>query len=241
LENTKEFEKMGQKTAEIPFWNAQVMNYIKSIHENEDAIQKQCEKVKELFQEEPGNWAVPNYHYIIMIMDEYRSARFLFSVGFYYLTIDCCRKIVESLVRFQQDIKPEAKMSFIDRIRFEMPWTPEDVKLAEEIYTVGCAAVHEHHSKIWNKSKVHSTLDEVSAARVLEEKTPEKLKHLIPSIKQSLHGTFGMEKFALEILNSTTELANRIIITNEHKKIIKTGIPKELLKRKENIGNGWKR
>ena len=211
---------MNSGSASAPSWDFQVMNLIKDIHKNEEKVKVRSAKVKDLFQEDPGNWAVPNYLYVDLIMREYFTARVLFSIGFYYLTLDCCRKIIELLIRFQQDTRPEAEIRFIERIQNEMPWKPQEIKIAEEIYRVGCAAVHSQRSKIWDKSKTHSKLDEPSTARILDEKTPEELKHLIPSIKRTLHGTLGMEVFTLGVLNNTTELVNKIIKENEHKRLL---------------------
>lgn len=68
---------------------------------------------------------------------------------------------------------------------------------------------------------MHSKLDESSTARTLKEKIPEEIKHLAPELTKTIHGTFGMEDFSLKTLNRTTDLANRIIIENEHKKLKK--------------------
>lgn len=208
---------MGGKQVKFMPWNDQVLNYLDSIAKNREHIVTRCGQVKDLVQENIGQWPDPKWAHIDIIMRQYWSARLLFSIGLFYLSLDCCRKMIEQLVRFQQDILPDAHVrNFPERISIEVPWSKEDRKVAGEIYEIGSAAVHVRRDKIWEKSKRHSLVDDASMSRVMEEKMPEDLKRHIPALKRTIHGTFGMQEFTLETLNRTVELTNRIIENNRH-------------------------
>ncbi len=194
-------------------YNEQIIQYIDSIAQQADEIKKMSLDIRDLISVGPEKFRSLQWFYVSHIKEEYLLARRLYCLQFHYSALDSCRKIVEFLVRYEQNIAPLAKLDNVrDRLqKGELSWEADNLKKAIDIYNSCSSSVHGQKGKIFEKSRKHSTLDEISASRVLDTKMPSELKHLIAPLKKRLHGEFGMWGFTKQTINDTVDLVNSIL------------------------------
>jgi hypothetical protein len=197
--------------------------YLDYVAANKSKVIDRRDEVKELHCETPNYLSFTRMEYLTQIFDEYHRMRILFALSyptspfFHYPALDSSRKILELLIRFEQEINPEIRIKDIKSRIDELPWEKKIKDTAKFTYDLSCFSVHSRYHKVLGESSKNLNNEDTGNIDEFYKDMLEGLdegwfkEHVREQMTKS-KGIQKLDKFTLEVINRTVDLSNFVLI-----------------------------